>query len=39
LSHHLFTGKPEVRDSHVHLSDRPGFGIEVNWEFAKKYRA
>jgi L-alanine-DL-glutamate epimerase-like enolase superfamily enzyme len=39
LSHHLVTGKPEVRDSYVHLSDRPGFGIEVNWEFAKKYRA
>ena len=39
LSHHLFTGKPETRASHVHLSDRPGFGVEVNWEFAKKYRA
>ncbi len=39
LSHHLFTGKPEVRASYVYLSDRPGFGVEVNWEYAKKYRA
>ncbi|MCC7486089.1 MAG: mandelate racemase/muconate lactonizing enzyme family protein [Burkholderiales bacterium] len=39
LSHHLFEGGPEVRGSHVHLGDRPGFGIELNREFAKKYRA
>jgi len=39
LSHELFSGKPERRGSYIHLSDRPGFGFEVNWEFAKKYRA
>ena len=39
LSHHLFEGKPEMKNGYVHLSDRPGFGVEVNWEVAKKYRA
>jgi len=28
-----------VRDSHVHLSDRPGFGVEIDWEFVKRHRA
>ena len=39
LSHHLLTGRPETRDSHVYLNDKPGFGFDVNWDYAKKYRA
>jgi D-galactarolactone cycloisomerase len=39
LPHHLFSGRPEVRDSHVYLNDKPGFGVEINWDYAKKYRA
>ena len=39
LSHHLFEGKPEMKNGYVHLSDRPGFGVDVNWDAVKKYRA
>lgn len=35
----LFTERAQVRDGYVHLSDRPGFGVEINWEFVKRYRA
>jgi len=27
-----------TRGSYVHLNDRPGFGVEVDWEFVKRYR-
>ena len=39
LPHHLFIGRPETRDSHVYLNDKPGFGVEINWDYAKKHRA
>ncbi|HKA45685.1 MAG TPA: mandelate racemase/muconate lactonizing enzyme family protein [Burkholderiales bacterium] len=39
LSHNLFSGRPELRGSHVHLNDRPGFGFEVDLDYAKKHRA
>jgi len=29
----------EVRGSHVHLNDQPGFGVEIDWEFVKRHRA
>jgi len=27
-----------LRDGHLHLGDRPGFGIEVDWAFVDRYR-
>ena len=39
LSHHLLVGGPETRDSFVHLSDKPGFGVEIDWDYAKRYAA
>jgi len=39
LGHHLFTEGPQTHDGHVYLNDRPGFGIEINWEYVKKHRA
>ena len=39
LAHHLFTEGPETRGSYVYLNDKPGFGIEINWEYAKKHPA
>ena len=33
-----FRERIEVRGSHVHLSDRPGFGVEIDWEFIKRHR-
>jgi D-galactarolactone cycloisomerase len=35
----LFTERAQVRDGYVHLSDKPGFGVEINWDFVRRYRA
>ena len=35
----LYRERVQVRDSHVHLNDKPGFGVEIDWEFVKRYRA
>lgn len=34
----LYRGHIEVRDSHVHLNDKPGFGVEIDWDFARRHR-
>jgi len=39
LSHNLLVGGSETRDSFVHLNDKPGFGVEINWDYAKRYAA
>src|SRR5204863_7634301 len=39
LSHHLLVGGPETRDGFVHLNDRPGFGVEIDWDYATRYAA
>jgi D-galactarolactone cycloisomerase len=39
LSHHLLAGGAETRDSFVHLNDKPGFGVEINWDYARRYAA
>ncbi len=31
--------RPQTRDSFVHLNDKPGFGVEINWDYAKRYAA
>jgi L-alanine-DL-glutamate epimerase-like enolase superfamily enzyme len=36
LSHHLLVDGAETRDSFVHLNDTPGFGMEINWGYAKR---
>jgi L-alanine-DL-glutamate epimerase-like enolase superfamily enzyme len=35
----LFKERAQVKDGYVHMSDKPGFGIEIDWKFAQKYRA
>ena len=32
-------GGAETRDSFVHLNDKPGFGVEIDWDYAKRYAA
>ena len=39
VKQNLFTEHAQVRDGHVHMSDKPGFGVEINWDFANKHRA
>ncbi len=35
----LFRERAQVRNSYVHLNERPGFGIEIDWDFVEKHRA
>ena len=35
----LYTERVQVRDGQVHLSDKPGFGIEIDWDYVRKHRA
>lgn len=35
----LFTERAQVRDGYVHLNDKPGFGVEINWSYVQKHRA
>jgi D-galactarolactone cycloisomerase len=35
----LFRERAQVHESHVHLNDRPGFGIEIDWNFVEEHRA
>jgi D-galactarolactone cycloisomerase len=35
----LFKERAQIRDSHVYLSDRPGFGIDIDWTFVEAHRA
>ena len=37
--HGLFSDRAQVRDSYVHMNDKPGFGIDIDWDFAKKHAA
>ena len=37
--HGLFSERAQVRDSHVYMNDKPGFGIEIDWDYAKKHAA
>lgn len=39
IQHHLYSGGPEFRDGRLYLSDRPGFGIEVNRDYLTRYHS
>ena len=38
LAYGLFREHPELRDGHLLIGDKPGFGLEVDWAFVDKYR-
>lgn len=38
LGHGLFVEHPLLRDGHLHLGDKPGFGLEIDWGFVNKHR-
>jgi mannonate dehydratase len=37
LEQEMFPGSPQVRDGYVYPNDRPGFGIDIDEELARKY--
>jgi D-galactarolactone cycloisomerase len=39
LPHHVFRDRVTFRDGHIHLADKPGFGLEIDWEAVERYRA
>src|SRR5437868_3401385 len=39
LAHGLFREHPELRDGHIHIGERPGFGLDPDWAFVERYRA
>ena len=38
LAFGLFREHPKLRDGHLQLGEKPGFGLEVDWAFVDKYR-
>ena len=35
----MYKDRAQVRDSYVHMSEQPGFGFEIDWDFVSKHRA
>jgi D-galactarolactone cycloisomerase len=38
VGHGMFLDHAERRGSYVHLNDRPGFGVEIDWKFVASHR-
>jgi L-alanine-DL-glutamate epimerase-like enolase superfamily enzyme len=39
LHYGLFQEHPHLRDGRLTISDKPGFGLEIDWDFVAKYAA
>jgi len=35
----MYKQRADLRDGYVHLTDAPGFGIEIDWDFIRRHRA
>jgi L-alanine-DL-glutamate epimerase-like enolase superfamily enzyme len=35
----IYKDRAQIRDSYVYMNEKPGFGFEIDWEFAEKYKA
>lgn len=38
LRHQVYREVIEMRDGYIHLNDKPGFGMEVDWKAVERYR-
>ena len=38
LPHHVFRERVTFRDGYIHLADKPGFGLEIDWKAVERYR-
>jgi D-galactarolactone cycloisomerase len=34
----MYTERATLRDGQLHLTDKPGFGFAVDWDFVRRYR-
>jgi L-alanine-DL-glutamate epimerase-like enolase superfamily enzyme len=39
LHHEVFSGGAEARNGMVHLTEAPGFGLEIDWKAVERFRA
>jgi D-galactarolactone cycloisomerase len=39
LHYGLFHEHPKLRDGHLTIGDKPGFGLEIDWDFVAKHAA
>jgi L-alanine-DL-glutamate epimerase-like enolase superfamily enzyme len=39
IHHAIYQGGAKARNGMVHLSEAPGFGVEIDWKAAEKFRA
>jgi D-galactarolactone cycloisomerase len=37
LGHDLYTERAQFRDGCIHLSDKPGWGVEIDWEAVRRF--
>ena len=35
--HGLFSQRAQVKDSHVYMNELPGFGVEIDWDYANRH--
>jgi D-galactarolactone cycloisomerase len=35
----IYKNGPQVKNGEVHITDAPGFGMEIDWDFVNQYRA
>jgi L-alanine-DL-glutamate epimerase-like enolase superfamily enzyme len=35
----MYQDRAQVKDSYVHMNDKPGFGIEIDWKFVEQHPA
>jgi L-alanine-DL-glutamate epimerase-like enolase superfamily enzyme len=38
LPHHVFRERVTFHDGHIHLGDKPGFGLDIDWKAVERYR-
>jgi L-alanine-DL-glutamate epimerase-like enolase superfamily enzyme len=36
--HHLIANKPDLADGSITLSERPGLGWELDWDYVERHR-
>jgi len=39
IHHRIFSGGAQYKDGHLHLSEAPGFGMEIDWKAVEALRA
>lgn len=39
LWHGIYADRAQIRDSYVHMNEKPGFGYELDWDFINRSRA